>query len=353
VDTAGTIDDAQMPGAEGPAKAFPKTQDTGSIYPKNSHDREEHLISQLRSESYQVKDCFTRHSFQAMAASCALLILIARFQVDNLEVGILSVLPIVLLFTVADMGMHKYATSNRLMGYELYLYRLHHYTSTEKLSSQLTAVGWEEAMQAWRVVHSNLFHNLYKRVLGKHWPHGWTPLKGAQKNNNWYCPKELLPDKEILIYKTGAYLQSIIVSLLTIVFLCLVDVGVAMKRCLDHSNLAFSIMLCGLFGLIVFLAATKTAHIISRINILENELYSIYACSIVWETAVLAHLLALISAQKDSDWAPKYMTQLGVQTAEIVKYRHNVPEWNAAKRKAFCEDDAYPKAPVSCCGSKP
>ncbi len=119
---------------------------------------ERDLIRQLREEAYAVRDCFTRYSHQALVVSTTGLGLIAHAQIDTPYLGLLAVLPILLLFSVAGMGMNKYSTSNRLLGYELHLERTRRYSNWP---SQMTDLGWEEAMRAWRIVSATLFEHIY------------------------------------------------------------------------------------------------------------------------------------------------------------------------------------------------
>jgi hypothetical protein len=63
------------------------------------------------------------------------------------------------------MGIHKYATSNRLLGYELHLQCTAHYLSPDESHELFENVGWEEAMRAWRVVQPTLWHTIYQPVV--------------------------------------------------------------------------------------------------------------------------------------------------------------------------------------------
>ena len=84
---------------------------------------EEELIQRLREEAFNVKDCFTKFSFQALGLSAVVLGLIVRFQIEFALTGFASVPVIVFLLLVARIGLHKYETANRLYGYELHLCR--------------------------------------------------------------------------------------------------------------------------------------------------------------------------------------------------------------------------------------
>jgi hypothetical protein len=123
------------------------------------------LIKYLREEAYAVRDCFTRYSVQVMAVSGGLLVAIAKFQTEEPHIGLLSFFPVVLILLVLQMGIHKYATSNRLLGYELHLQRTAHYLSRDNCHEIIESVGWEEAMRAWRVVQPTLWQTIYQPVV--------------------------------------------------------------------------------------------------------------------------------------------------------------------------------------------
>jgi hypothetical protein len=70
-------------------------------------------VGYLRAEAYAVRDRFTRYSLQILAVTGAILVAIARFQGEMPLIGLMAIFPILLLFHVLIMGVHKYGTSNR------------------------------------------------------------------------------------------------------------------------------------------------------------------------------------------------------------------------------------------------
>lgn len=132
-----------------------------------SEDEKVTLIGYLRNEAYAVRDCFTRYSIQALAVSGGLVVAIAKFQTENPYTGLISIFPIILIILVLQMGVHKFATSNRLLGYELHLQRTAHYISRDNCQEIIENVGWEEAMRAWRIVQPTLWHNIYEPQVPK------------------------------------------------------------------------------------------------------------------------------------------------------------------------------------------
>jgi hypothetical protein len=124
--------------------------------------KEDTIINYLRHEAYAVRDCFTKYSIQILAVSGAILIPLAQFQKDLFYIGFLAFFPILLIMYVLMMGIHKYGTSNRLLGYELHLQRTAHFMSSDHCHAIMRQVGWEEAMRAWRVVQPTLWGRIYQ-----------------------------------------------------------------------------------------------------------------------------------------------------------------------------------------------
>jgi hypothetical protein len=124
---------------------------------------EERLIASLRHESNFVKDCFTRFSFQVLSVSAVALGLILEFAEGKPYFGYAAILIVMLNLAVIRIENHKYFTANRNSGYELYL------ESTRDLDNSnscdwhpsMRNLGWEQAMQAWRVVQTSVFAELY------------------------------------------------------------------------------------------------------------------------------------------------------------------------------------------------
>lgn len=126
------------------------------------------LVAQLRAEVHDVKECFNQYSFQSAGVAAAL----ATFILDGMNerpwTALAAAPVIIVLLLVARIGIFKYSTANRNLGFQLHLERLDAYAkahTNEPLVKaridQLRAVGWEEALRAWRVVHSTMFMHLY------------------------------------------------------------------------------------------------------------------------------------------------------------------------------------------------
>jgi hypothetical protein len=119
--------------------------------------KKDDLISHLRNEAHEVKDCFTKFSFQALAISTAAFGLILRFQHDSNWVSLSALSVIILVMVVAKIGNHKYNTANRNLGFILYLERMES-LKEDKPEAVIynNSVPWEEAMRAWRIVQGQL-----------------------------------------------------------------------------------------------------------------------------------------------------------------------------------------------------
>src|SRR5450759_5860216 len=121
---------------------------------------EREVVKTLRQEAGEVKDCFTKFSFQALGLATAVLGIIAAKQADQPYVALAAVLVIGLLLVVSRIGIYKYTTANRNFGYELHLNRLAQIETSGQAASDLKGsreVGWEEAMRDWRVVAASVF----------------------------------------------------------------------------------------------------------------------------------------------------------------------------------------------------
>jgi hypothetical protein len=304
---------------------------------------EDSLIRDLRGEAYQVRDCFTRYAFQSLAAASGLAILILRFQVERKELGYTVVFPLIVLFAVIDMGLHKYATSNRLLGYELYLYRLRHYTTADKFHQNMRSVGWEEAMRAWRVVNGSLFDALYRQTWRKPWPWGFSPIRRKSHGSAWFAQAATLKDRQGVSYASGAYIRSLMNAFIALIALISLDLIYTTVYASYHYNWLASVALgiCTLLWVTITIA--RLLHISSRITILEDEFRSIHSCSIAWEATILAHFLALLDVNllRLDRTSPAqhhgYTRALGERTYEILQSNTmELHDWIAkAREKVF------------------
>lgn len=131
-------------------------------------ENELQLINHLRQEARDVKQCFTTYSYQALILSSAVLgSVFATMQ--HYPIVIFSVVPVVIfLMIICRTGIFKYASANRIYGYELHLERIRFLqsfnlgTSNDKTQCLYRMIGWEEAQRAWRIVQTAIFRKIYK-----------------------------------------------------------------------------------------------------------------------------------------------------------------------------------------------
>src|SRR5882672_2665633 len=121
-------------------------------------------VEPLRSEAASSKQCFTEYSFQTFALGGAVLAA-SLAAVQGYPYAAYIPLPMIFLFmTVCRIGVFKYATANRNLGYELHLSRTRRIEQAglpSKWEPRMRQIDWEEALRAWRVVQPTLFRMIY------------------------------------------------------------------------------------------------------------------------------------------------------------------------------------------------
>jgi hypothetical protein len=312
--------------------------DLDEIDPETPDNERGPLIRYLRQEAYAVRDCFTKYSVQTTIAAGGALIAIAKFQADFPCVGLLAVFPILLVFHVASMGIHKYGTSNRLLGYELHLHRTSHDIDRDPCHEMMKTVGWEEAMRAWRVIETNVWSGIYWPIDGvtrKLCPirikpdvfkqieediardtnkDSSDPLDPPVSSGFWFDQSEAFR-REHVRYNAGGYLRTISAIFAFTILACLALSCIAVLQLwmiyinFHHqaptmSNImpsdrkmlfAINVIATVYVLLTAALSLARWMNIRSRIAILETGLSSIHSSGILWEAIILAHLLSLQS----------------------------------------------------------
>lgn len=308
------------------------------------------LREELMKEATEVKDCFTRYSFQAIALSTAILGIRAG-STDNPLISVASYFFIIsLLMMVARIGIHKYTTANRNYGYILHLNRILHFEDKpDGWQHWMRQIGWEEAMRAWRIVQVGLFDRVYhtpnnnwfsrrKRLnrvaILKHlYPKNYAYQSDAilksddgpktEGGYNWYLPARLveakcdsLPNLEgghSIHYHAGSYLHTMltIIHFLAVLVFCLL-LRILMQEWFDlqfwktiwagNDLMVLGIVgckICFIIGVSVFLFGKILWIHPRRIKILEEGLLSIHSCAVVWQAVIVAHFRALQSQKKN------------------------------------------------------
>ena len=175
-------------------------------------DNEKALITLLRKEASEVKNCFTNFSFQAIAFAALVLAIVANY-IDKLAVVAVGTTAIVtLILAVARIGTYKYGTANRNFGYELHLYRTRYFKSAgaDGWKPYMREIGWEEALRAWRIVQVTVFEHLYyTRILNKYVEvPNYLKIGHRNEKYKWFNPRQqVVKGTE---YYAGSYLEAML-----------------------------------------------------------------------------------------------------------------------------------------------
>jgi hypothetical protein len=300
------------------------------------------LVTQLRSEVRDVKDCFTRFAFQGSALATVVMGFILNAH-ERPEVAWVAVPTIFLLMLICRVAIFKYTTANRNLGYELHLDRLATYVrngdfATRARVAQLEGIGWEEALRAWRVVQASIFAALYKvpqieadrsSILPEklfkrwRWPRHLDPglfcLKGKAQGLEaaadhlydfrddaafadgpyaWWNQKKLTEHNDgsgiSSHYHTGNFLKDVLFGLNVMQWSLFLLLTWSVIPFLWDRRLPLAEGLC-LVIVIALLGAVMAARQIRvrrRRLILEEELVSIHSCAITWAAVTIVHVAA-------------------------------------------------------------
>lgn len=333
--------------------------------PRHHHEEYKTLTENLRKEANEVKDCFTKYSFQSIAISTVLIGLIIRFQMEEPLIGAAGVLVIGLVVYVARLGIYKYGTANRIFGYELYLDRIKYLPDSHanRWKSHIPNVGWEEGLQAWRIVQATVYEHIYEEApfvdsIYKHLPtkyreHGlyklltrvyskkvgwkksdWGTLRLNSTIENieykWVSIDELLVNQAS--YHSGTYLKSLLKVLFLLSYFSLLPILISCLLYFFHTDF-INFKLGALFGaifvvswLFVFSRSTRSD---SRREILEDGLLSIHSCAIMWQAVMITHFRALQKLSDHHQPSMKgYIKELSQQTRQLIVHGiKNIHSW--------------------------
>jgi len=164
------------------------------------------IVGCIREEANDVKDCFTRFSFVSISLATAFLSVSAGLAFRHPEFSLTAIFVVVLLMTICRIGIYKYTTHNRNLGYQLHLERMANKAADQNAGSLMT---WEEALFCWRVVQPEMFRKIYITPETRPWARLTRWLKmpfldcldqalyrlsaetHAQSHDHWYLLKEL------------------------------------------------------------------------------------------------------------------------------------------------------------------
>jgi hypothetical protein len=255
-------------------------------------DDELKLIEYLRKDASEVKECFTRFSFQVITVSTLALGLIAKFQLDAPLIGLGSICIILLALSVGRIGTYKYGTANRAAGYELHLERVRQLRETRSWKHAYRKIGWEEAVRAWRTVQPTIFRYYY--YWGTNRSNSLRKEHAALKYS-WFLPKAL--HEEGTVYFAGSYLRTMFSILYMIVGLGLLSMVAMVTQFLLDDAWQMAVIGAMLTAAIFVVALVKVRQLSQRRRLLEGEILCIHSCAIMWQLVVVAHFRALATLE--------------------------------------------------------
>jgi hypothetical protein len=281
--------------------------------------RETDLIAQLRLEANDLKECFTRYSFQAISICSIAGAGILHFMVREPIVGLGNVAILLIMLVVCRLGTFKYGAANRHFGYELYLKQTRDIPADfcGRWKPEYRKMDWEEAMRAWRVVQPTLFERVLKKgdlLRRERYRNGFEP---SSHNPMWYAQHSLFGIGSAARWHSGTYLRTMLVFLhflacsavLLLWFtVLLVEMNdgqvevvagnhlIVLGGKIEYFGLHTTILM--LFVAAITLVATIFTYIRVRCDrmrcrILEDGFLSIHSCAIVWQAVITAHHIAL------------------------------------------------------------
>lgn len=265
------------------------------------------LLKLLREESNELKRCFTRYSFQAVGIASAALGVVGQFVWNKPAAGLVALVATAVALTTKRIGTFKYGSSNRILGYQLYLERVKDVPEhlRGRWRPEYQQIGWEEALRAWRVVQATLFAKIY--FTRKYRPNHHKPDFKDLKRPIWFRQQSMLArrDRPAATYYSGSYLREMMMlldCLAAVSVFCLFVMAFRLRTQgsafpflgFDNMQAASALLLAfsiGAFVLNRYLVDSR------RRDILEDGLLSIHSCAIVWQAVVVAHYAAVDKAK--------------------------------------------------------
>jgi len=322
-----------------------------------------------------VKSCATDVFFKSLSVSSVVLGLAIGAAVKFPLVVLVAVPLSYLLGAVARIILHKYATANRILGYELHLARVRRTGKTAGSPDgwwpeMAHSLSWEEALKAWRVVQATCFQRLYGPDLPRggvlDWlfdqltpmatnrfgPHeAFAQLGGKWKldvgNRNALEQKEGYPwwDASILaeagggVYHGGGYLEHVLKFLQRTQAAALVLVAVGIWVCFwqirdpGNTDTGVASTSCGVLLIVVlWWRFCRFRHLSMEVDrrrhILEHGLLSIESCAIMWQAVVLAHCRAVQGNTPNEG----YIVRLAKQADVLAAHLGRVHAWIRGER---------------------
>lgn len=295
---------------------------------------ESELISDLRQEVRELKDCFARYSFQGVGLSAAVLAIISRYQQEFPYVGLSAIPVVVMLIALARMGAHKYTSVNRNCGYELHLQRTRRLPDSGEnvWKKEWRDLGWEEAMRAWRIVQATVYRYVYKPGEWKleNLPKDWRGRKDL-----WFQTADNVSSAGgEAVYYSGSYLKTSLEIIYVVIVLSFIPPIVTVGQLYLKQGVGFRTAVISLFTLATaLLCVLKIRKIERRRVVLEEGLLSIHSCAIMWHAVVVAHFRAVADPEEKTERidGSKYMHNLAVEALDLRKNIEDIYDWIEGK----------------------
>ncbi|HZY10712.1 MAG TPA: hypothetical protein VFF29_06115 [Bacteroidota bacterium] len=291
---------------------------------KPTYEEYASFIQRLREEGNDLKDCFTKFTFQAVLFTAAALGLIGTLGLignteqdsysavyKSLNVTLATVLICVpvtqILQTVVRIGLYKYGSSNRHFGYQLYLENKGMFNIT------WDDLNWEIKMIAWRIIQPTIFNLAYKvssdlkirNAVKSVFPFVESQCTDipAQVQYWWKINYQINGHSA---YHAGSYLRrmSMVLNMLTYFTLSVMVLSVVIAWGLGLSPITIGMTI--FVSIWIFYVFQNIIANGRRRVIVESEMLSIYCCSEVWN--IIDNVLG--SFVKQNDDLLKYICSL-------------------------------------------
>lgn len=326
---------------------------------------ETNLIGQLRKEAYDVKDCFTKYTFQGLALVTGFQGAVFSLAEHDPYVGLLGIPLAIFLLTIASIGTHKYATANRLTGYQLHLERVRRFSvsGVPGWNNRMRDIGWEEALRAWRIVQTTAFEYLFVYGDISATPGTWVEIKRKwrrvlepllfwrvdklRKNlidssntkvptptERWFETRSHL---EVgMAYYHGGYLKTMLSVLKASTYLSLLFIVSTPVRLHLADRTSESCVTAILAFLVTYYAFGRLYRIASRRYLIEDSFLSINACAVLWQVTICAHFATIAKLRRQSEHEKflnyyNYSRTLGQEAIVFANHIFDIYKWHAAQ----------------------
>ncbi len=325
----------------------------------------------LRDEATSLKECFNNQCFQAIAIISTYYVFLFKFIMKdgnniNWDLMLSAYAVLVIIISVLNVGIYKFESANRLIGYILHVERKN-YKNHKKIEiddkwneSSSFIVNWESMVKAWRIFQTIVENEMYVKwtkndtskfvqslkiehlglLIGLVFKYFYCQIfKGKLKKQYkdkskylWYLPGELVHSKGD--YNPGNYLKRMMYMLHTLGLIAyiLITIGTFKGELIANHRLYFEIIW---FVTTIALSVLMFYRPMILSKRIEQELFCIHSTSIFWSVISKAHDRALIITSNTTPFK-HYSFILSCLALQYVDFGINrALEW--------CDDDANKK----------